>query len=180
MSLTRTPKCSNYSQHIRSPFINITFCFGPHRVVCGRGRAAVPLHNSRCLSLVWCYTADLVIKHPILHSSPLILSLSLSPLSLFPRHPVVSPTGTAHPLRVHYLFHLDKINSMAHASHSNQFQPRQHNQTKRWTRFNVAVDTSRLLIFSLLLHWRTLCSPSTAAMSTSVNVLMCECKRHGY
>lgn len=54
------------------------------------------------------------------------------------------PPAPPPPLKVHYLFHLDKINNMAHASHSNQFQPRQHNQTKRCTRFNVAVDTSRL------------------------------------
>lgn len=68
------------------------------------------------------------------------------------------------PSPLNYLFHLNKINNTEHASHSNQFQLRQHDQTKHCSHFSVDLTATRLshflpaalledILFSLWCHY---------------------------
>lgn len=150
--------------------------FGPRHVICGRGRCvAAPLHRSRCLSLVWCDTADLVTEYPVLHNPPGALPCYFC---LFPpprsccSPPVVSPTR---PGLFIYLFHRNKINNRRTLLtvinfSSDSITKQSAALISTWTYTHPAS-----LIFFPLLHWRTFCSPSDAAASTSVDALMCKC-----
>lgn len=155
MLLARTPKCGNYSRRIRSPFIKVTRCSEVWTFIMLSAVegwcVAVPLHHSRCLPLVSCSTADAVIECPIEKKT----FPCNSPFCCCPLHRLhhcspsaASPTRPVLPKRVHYLFHLNKINNTEHASHSNQFQLRQHNQTKRCTHFQRGLGCIPPLSFS--------------------------------
>lgn len=180
MSLAHTPKCDNYSRRISSPFIKVTRCSEVWTLImlsAVEGCAAVPLRHSRCLPLVSCYTTDVVIECSIFHSSPVIRRLA--PV-FFTSFTIVHlqrlpPTRPVLPKRVHYLFHLNKIKNTEHASHSNQFQLRQHNQTKRCTHFSVDLNASRLshflpaalledILFSLRCHCVNQCRCADVGM----------------
>lgn len=172
MLLVRTPKCGNYSRRIHSPFIKVRRCSDVWTlimlsVVLGCCGSPPPLHMSpfglllhrRC-----CHRVSRLTKFPCnspFCSCPLHHLRHCSPSADFPTRPVL-------PNRVHYLFHLNKINNTEHASHSNQFQLRQHNQTKRCTHFSVDWDASRLshflpaapledILFSLRCHYVNQC-----------------------